>query len=289
MRARRGSGPAGLAGMAAVVRDGTRPPAAAAARRSRPARLRATLRAAGLAWVEDPSNRDPRFAARPAAAPRWRRPTRRRCAAAGAPARRRRGALREAAIAAASWPARRCFREGFALRLARARSPPTRWPRCCRRSPAGRYPPPPRGRRAGAAPRPATLGGARLLPAGRLGPGWLAAARAGGDRAAGPGRADGAVWDGRFRLRRPRPCLPAQSSARSARMPPGFAARAGAARRRPARRCPRCGGMERVLAVPHLEPCEGACFVAAPPRPAACAAFRPTAPAPCFARSQDRR
>lgn len=61
MRRQHGSGPDGLAGMAAVreVED---------LRLLRPllgiakARLAATLRRRGVAWIEDPSNRDPRFA-----------------------------------------------------------------------------------------------------------------------------------------------------------------------------------------------------------------------------------
>ncbi len=58
MRAEAGSGPAGLAGMAAVT-------VLATARllrpllRLHPARLRATLAGRGVGWVEDPSNRDP--------------------------------------------------------------------------------------------------------------------------------------------------------------------------------------------------------------------------------------
>jgi tRNA(Ile)-lysidine synthase len=48
-------------------------------------------------------------------------------------------------------------------------------------------------------PRPSTLAGVRILPAGRLGPGWLlvreAAAMAGAEAAM-----PGAVWDGRFRV-----------------------------------------------------------------------------------------
>ena len=60
MRRLRGSGPVGLAGMAALsetdhVRK-LRPLLDVA-----PVRLRATLRAAGLAWIEDPSNADPAF------------------------------------------------------------------------------------------------------------------------------------------------------------------------------------------------------------------------------------
>jgi tRNA(Ile)-lysidine synthase len=57
----RGSGPAGLAGMAARRET----PALALLRPLlgiAPGRLRATCRAAGLAWIDDPTNRDPRFA-----------------------------------------------------------------------------------------------------------------------------------------------------------------------------------------------------------------------------------
>ncbi|MFX5046137.1 ATP-binding protein, partial [Acinetobacter baumannii] len=61
LRLARGSGTDGLAGMAAVRADG-------AVRVIRPLlgfsheRLLATCRAAGLDWVEDPSNHNPRFA-----------------------------------------------------------------------------------------------------------------------------------------------------------------------------------------------------------------------------------
>ena len=60
MRAARGSGPDGMAGMAALVERRY-------ARLLRPllavprARLTATLEARGVTWIEDPSNRDPRF------------------------------------------------------------------------------------------------------------------------------------------------------------------------------------------------------------------------------------
>ena len=60
MRLRRGSGVAGLAGMPAVaVRDGVRVlrPLLGVRRE----RLEAALEAAGEAWIEDPSNRDPAF------------------------------------------------------------------------------------------------------------------------------------------------------------------------------------------------------------------------------------
>lgn len=58
LRARQGSGPAGLAGMAAIAWHGDarvlRPLLTIA-----PERLRATLEQARIAWVEDPTNRDP--------------------------------------------------------------------------------------------------------------------------------------------------------------------------------------------------------------------------------------
>lgn len=60
MRAERSSGPAGRAGMAAIVdRPGLRllRPLLAV----RPARLRAVLQAAGQPWLEDPGNEEPRF------------------------------------------------------------------------------------------------------------------------------------------------------------------------------------------------------------------------------------
>lgn len=60
LRRASGSGPAGLAGMSAVRVTGPvrllRPLLAIP-----PARLRTTLAAAGMAWIEDPSNTDPRF------------------------------------------------------------------------------------------------------------------------------------------------------------------------------------------------------------------------------------
>lgn len=61
LRARRGSGPLGRAGMAAVVEGcGLRVlrPLLGAGK----AQLLATLRALGQPWIEDPTNRDPRFA-----------------------------------------------------------------------------------------------------------------------------------------------------------------------------------------------------------------------------------
>ena len=50
-----------------------------------------------------------------------------------------------------------------------------------------------------AQPGPATLAGARMLPAGRLGEGWLLAREPAGMAPPVPAR-EGAIWDGRFRL-----------------------------------------------------------------------------------------
>jgi tRNA(Ile)-lysidine synthase len=50
-----------------------------------------------------------------------------------------------------------------------------------------------------AAPRPATLGGVRVQPAGRLGPGWLLTREVAAMAPSVPA-CPGAVWDGRFRL-----------------------------------------------------------------------------------------
>src|SRR5207245_5909541 len=62
------------------------------------------------------------------------------------------------------------------------------------------FPPPTRSVAAlAAAPRPATLAGARLLPAGRLGPGYLIVREAAA-MAPPVSAAPGVVWDGRFRL-----------------------------------------------------------------------------------------
>lgn len=50
-----------------------------------------------------------------------------------------------------------------------------------------------------AAPRPVTIGGVRLITAGRMGPGWILTREAAAMAAPVPARA-GAVWDRRFRL-----------------------------------------------------------------------------------------
>jgi tRNA(Ile)-lysidine synthase len=217
MRKLRGSGPAGLAGMAAISETASvrvlRPLLGVA-----PARLRAVLMARGLSWAEDPTNADSRFT--PA------RLRRARADAAGAgPATR---ALSEAAMAdaqarcaaersLADWLAAEVTirPEGFAL-LPEGAWPPAALAALLRMITGAGYLPAPEAIGAiAAAPAQAIsrgicLGGARLRPAGRLGPGFLlyreAAAMAGPVPAAA-----GATWDRRFRRRGDQPALPGET------------------------------------------------------------------------------
>jgi tRNA(Ile)-lysidine synthase len=201
MRRLSGSGAAGLAGMAALVEtDGLRllRPLLSIP----PGRLRASLRAAGMAWVEDPSNANP-------AALRARL-RRLRGDAAGD------GVLTRAAVraAAARGRARDAAERAVADELA-ARAMLHPWgyavlspgplsaaalAALLRGLAGAAHAPPTRQTRAlAAAPHPATLGGVRLQPAGRLGPGWLLTREVAALAPAVPA-CPGTVWDGRFRL-----------------------------------------------------------------------------------------
>jgi tRNA(Ile)-lysidine synthase len=205
IRRRAASGPDGLAGMACVSYTPD-------LRLVRPLLafdrdcLRATLRRAGLAWVEDPSNADPRaerarvraaLGADPAAG----RPVRGAAARAGA-ARMARDAGQAAllaggvTVAAGGWVALAddpsCPRAlAFLLRAVSGRD----------------YPPPSRAVAAlCAVPRPATLGGACLMAAGpalrRAGHRWLVLREEAAMQPPVPAR-PGCVWDGRFVLSAP--------------------------------------------------------------------------------------
>jgi len=203
MRRAAHSGPAGLAGMAPIVHTNAlrvvRPLLDVA-----PAHLRAILRAAGVAWVDDPSNRDP-------AAQR----TRIRTAladpdgtgaetvllaaatrgATDARARLDAQAARELATHASIYP------EGYA-RL----QPDLPLPKALAalvQALSGRDYPPDRAAvdRLATYQAPCVLGGMRLLRAGRLGPGWLLVREAAALQppiAAAPGT----LWDRRFRVAR---------------------------------------------------------------------------------------
>ncbi len=154
-----------------------------------PDMLREYLRAEGMAWVEDPSNQSPRFE----------RVRLRQQGVAAKPEGAAARAARDTAVAdflaahAQIWP------EGFAV-LNAASAPPAALGALIRMLGGADYAPRQEAlARLGAALHPATLGGVQILPAGRLGPGWLLArepAACAGPVAALPG----ARWDRRFTL-----------------------------------------------------------------------------------------
>ncbi len=235
MRQRAGSGPVGLAAMPLLAEHSTvrlvRPLLGIA-----PGRLRATLRHAGISWVEDPSN-----TAGPALRTRLRRelddpdgsgP----CVTALLHQAALHGRHRAAADGhvAATLAERACLHpEGFAT-LSPGPIPPGCLRALIRMLSGQPYPPDSLTlARLAAAPAPATLGGVRLLAAGRLGhdpavrspsdqdardPGLHQPSSSGAPRLPdAPGRVlllvreaaamaaavpaqDGALWDGRFRL-----------------------------------------------------------------------------------------
>ncbi|WP_051212902.1 tRNA lysidine(34) synthetase TilS [Rubritepida flocculans] len=189
MRALAGSGPRGLAGMAPLA-------VAPEALVLRPllgiprARLEASCRAAGLLWVEDPSNADPRFARA-----RLRAAGGAEGAEAAAPAFAARRAREEAALAARAAACLRLLPEGCArLDLAALGRDATAAALLGRvlRVVAGRAHAPAEARAAALLARgQGTLGGARLLASG-----WVVREAPSPPCPATPG----ALWDGRFRL-----------------------------------------------------------------------------------------
>ena len=262
MRSAAGSGAVGLAAMAAVTYRNT-------ARLLRPllgvepARLRATLRQAGVEWVEDPGNADRR--------------TVRGALRATMSAADRDAAL---ALAAASAADRDRVERTVADELATVRLAPEGFAivpdalgpdalSALLWTISGRRYPPPRAHLArGLAAR--TVHGVLLRPAGRLGAGTLVTREPGAMQAAMPA-CDGTVWDGRFRLRGTVPAglsigaVGAQAAAlrRRSPLPAVVLAALPALRDGPA-----------IVAVPHLAfPDEAACrsvsFRFWPGRPAA--------------------
>ncbi len=281
-----GSGGRGLAGMAMVAEQAslrlvrpllTVPPAA----------LRRFLAARGVAWVEDPSNRDDR-----AMRARVRRlrgdPSGEgegtqvllqavRCAG-------RQRTSDDRAIAGVL-AARVLIRpEGFAL-LTQGALPPgalAQLLRCLAGAPFA--PGMDQVADLAARMRPATLWGVRILPAGRLGNGWLLVREAAKVASPVPAR-DGATWDGRFRLHSARDNLDGATF--------GALGDAAAGLRRysrlPAtvlRTMPALWRGNVVAAVPHLRypdsaACEGVRAVFSPPQPLAGAPFLSSPPAFC--------
>ncbi len=248
MRRRAGSGADGLAGMARLVETARvrllRPLLGIA-----PSRLRLTLSAAGIGWIEDPSNGDERA-----------HRTRLRRELAAAPPRavallgasRRQGIDRMdrqvtlAEILAASVE---LHPEGYAL-LPPELPPPWVLAALIRTVGGAPYQPSPAAvERLCRQPRPGTLAGTRLLPAGRLGPGWLLLREAAAVAPAVPARS-GTLWDRRYRLHA-RAELPdgLEVSALGRERPPGPGLRLPAVIRATLPAIRRRGVL---LAVPHL-------------------------------------
>jgi tRNA(Ile)-lysidine synthase len=193
------SGPAGLAGMAPITHSN-------ALRIIRPllhippAYLRATLRAAGVDWVEDPGNRNPdahRTRVRTALAdPDGTGPEIAALAAearqfAAARARQDTSVAADLAATAAIYP------EGFAH--LRPNLPSAEALAALIQGLTGRDYKPDRiaVARLAANPAPAVLAGMRLMRAGRLGPGWLLVRESAAMQASIPA-APGTLWDHRF-------------------------------------------------------------------------------------------
>jgi tRNA(Ile)-lysidine synthase len=201
MRADHSSGPAGLSGMAAAVETNgarlLRPLLAVP-----PGRLRATLRARGITWTEDPTNHDQRFLRARLRAGRAdpdgdSNQTGRLCDEALMAGRRR----RESEHQAADWLGRHATIRPDGLAIL----PPGPWPEAALgallRCLAGRNfaPAPQRITALAASPHASCLGGLRLVAVGEaLGGGFLLMREA---AAIGPPVAAkaGAVWDNRFR------------------------------------------------------------------------------------------
>ncbi len=202
MRMLSGSGPAGLACMPALTETAgvrlLRPLLAVP-----PGRLRATVAARGLAWVEDPSNADP-------AAQRARLRAARADHDGDGPLTRaavRAAACRGAARAAADHSvaavlARRVSvaAQGFAVMTPGA-LPAAALAALLRVLGGADWPPPAAAVAAlAASPRAGTLGGVRVLPAGRVAPGGWLLVREAAAMAPPVAARPGVAWDGRFRL-----------------------------------------------------------------------------------------
>jgi len=198
MRKDAGSGARGLAGMAALAYRSQ-------ARLVRPLlsippeRLRATLRAAGLVWVEDPTNHDQRSLRARLRAEMDDADRRAGCLLAGHAGLERAAADRLLAEALAET---RFYPEGFAVIPGPVDGTALRaiiWAISGRR-----YPPPRTALEPGLQPR--TVHGVLLRPAGRLGPGTLVAREPGAVASPAIAR-PGTVWDNRFRVLRAEPGL----------------------------------------------------------------------------------
>lgn len=230
-----------------------------------PAELRAELNRRRVEWIEDPSNTDPRFERVRVRLDRTARQSIASTATTSALSR----AQHQSAIFLSDHST--LFAAGFAV-LRTDRAPPEALAALIRTIGGATYPP----RRDAIARladalRPATLGGVQIMPAGRLGAGWLLCrepAACAPPIAARPG----AIWDGRFRIRSvPQAadrfgCLGVAS--------PAFRTRSGL----PSailRGLPAFFRADTVIAVPHCQPDHAGTIANAPPAPVAALAFTP--------------
>ncbi len=201
-----GSGARGLAGMA-LVAEGRSLRIVRPLLTVPPAWLRAFLIGQGMAWVEDPSNQDPKALRSRIRRSRQDVTGESEATQALLNAARSAGVSRsnnDAAVAAilASRVAMRP--EGYAL-LSPGAIAPEAVAELVRAIAGAPFAPPIEQVAAFAAnPKPQTVGGVRAMPAGRLGEGWLLVREQAAVAPPVPAR-DGAFWDGRFRLRTPNP------------------------------------------------------------------------------------
>jgi tRNA(Ile)-lysidine synthase len=274
------SGETGLSGMAAIFETASlrlvRPLLG-----NPPARLRATLRQAGLAWVDDPSNRDP-SATRTTLRARIGEPggdglvTEALLARALAAGRQR--AATDAEIARELATRVSIRPEGFAL-LSPGPVSPGSLAALVRALTGADYPA--RGTslaRMAADPRPGVLAGLRLLPAGHMGPGWLLVREAAAMSPPVPA-ADGIVWDRRFRLTAPGP-LPAGCAVGAVGSAAKLLRKASSLPACVLQTLPALWLHDSLVAVPHIgydagSDHAGISLVFAPPNPASGAPFAP--------------
>ncbi|HEY1930396.1 MAG TPA: tRNA lysidine(34) synthetase TilS [Acetobacteraceae bacterium] len=281
MRRRSHSGPAGLAAMPAISeRHGQR--LVRPLLGIPPVRLRATLRAAGLAWVEDPSNADLR-ALRPRLRASLADPdgTGPEIAALCDDARRAGFARAAQETETADILAERAsiHPEGYALLSPGPSLPPAVLSALLQAVSGAVFPPPSQAVAAlAAAVRPATLGGVRLMFAPRLGAGLLLVREQAAIGPPVPARR-GAVWDERFRLAGD--AIPSDRTtigalgADAARLRRHSPLPAAVIRTLPALRRGNSLVAVPLLEYPSAELCAGVRTIFAPRRPAAGAPFVP--------------
>jgi tRNA(Ile)-lysidine synthase len=201
MRRRSSSGPAGLAAMA-VVTEQYGPRLVRPLLGTPPVRLRATLRAAGIAWVEDPSNQDQRALRAQLRAGLGDSDGTGPDTAALCDTAREAGqtrAARDARLSAILVERAALYPEGYAL-LSPGPVDQAALAALLQAVSGAPFPPPSQATAAlAAALRPTTLAGVRVMPAGRLGDGWLLVREPAAVEAPIPARAGG-LWDGRFRF-----------------------------------------------------------------------------------------